>query len=453
MPYLPSTNARLATSITIMLAAIGFLAGATATAQEFAGRDKLRAHSAEFRQEVITVTEGVHVAVGFDASNAILLEGPDGAIIVDTLMSVTPARQVRAAFEKISRKPIRAIIYTHFHPDHVGGAAAFAEGHTPDVYAHVTLLEENRPANVDRGGRDGGNQFSTPLPESLKINDGVSARVVPGPTGYLRPTQTFAGERTTITVAGVTLELVLAPGETDDQIYVWWPAKKVLMPGDNFYRAFPNLYAIRGAPLRRVDRWAASLTKMIGVGAEHLVPSHTRPISGAEPIRATLTAYRDGVKSVLDQTVALMRKGLRPDELVQQVKLPPELAAHPFLQEFYGSVPWSVRAIYTYYLGWFDGNATNLFPLSNVDRGQRLVPLLGGEAAVLAKAREAIVGKEFQWAAELTDYILSGQPDHQEARRLKATALTELGERQMNSGARNFYLSTAQQLLRDPKPQ
>ena len=88
------------------------------------------------------------------------------------------------------------------------------------------------------------------------------------------PTRTFAGERTTITVAGVTLELVLAPGETDDQIYVWWPAKKVLMPGDNFYRAFPNLYAIRGAPLRRVDRWAASLTTMIGVGAEHLVPSH-----------------------------------------------------------------------------------------------------------------------------------------------------------------------------------
>ncbi len=186
MPYLP-IRARLATSITIVLAAIGFLAGDTATAQEFAGRDKLRAHSAEFRQEVITVTEGVHVAVGFDVSNAILLEGPDGAIIVDTLISVTSARQVRAAFEKISRKPIRAIIYTHHHPDHVGGAAAFAEGHTPDVYAHVALLEENRPANVDRGGRDGGNQFSTPLPESLRINDGVGSRLVLGPYGIHAP--------------------------------------------------------------------------------------------------------------------------------------------------------------------------------------------------------------------------------------------------------------------------
>ena len=449
----PPVLVRLPAIVTVMMAAL--LAGATAMAQEFAGRDKLRAHSAEFRQEVIKVTEGVHVAVGFDIANAILIEGPDGAIIVDTLMSVATARQVRAAFEKISRQPIRAIIYTHHHPDHISGAAAFAEGHTPDVYAHRELLEENRPATVDRGGRDGGNQFSFSLPESLRINDGVGSRVFAptGTTGYIRPTRTFAGERTTITVAGVTLELVLAPGETDDQIYVWWPAKKVLMAGDNFYRAFPNLYAIRGAPMRRVDRWADSLTRMIGQGAEHLVPSHGRPISGAEPIRATLTAYRDGVRSVLDQTVALMRKGLRPDELVQQVKLPPDLAAHPYLQEFYGSVPWSVRAIYTYYLGWFDGNATNLFPLSNADRGTRLVPLLGGEATVLAKAREAITRKEFQWAAELTDYVLSGQPDHREARPLKATALTELGERQMNSGARNFYLSTAQQLLRDSKPQ
>ena len=197
------------------------------------------------------------------------------------------------------------------------------------------------------------------------------------------------------------------------------------MPGDNFYRAFPNLYAIRGVPLRRVDWWAGSLTRMIGEGAAHLVPSHGRPISGAEPIRTTLTAYRDGVKSVLDQTVALMRKGVRPDELVEQVKLPPELASHPYLQEFYGTVPWSVRAIYTYYLGWFDGNATNLFPLSNADRGKRLLPMMGGEAAVIAKAREALAQKEFQWAAELADYVLSGQPEHRDARRIKANALTE----------------------------
>ena len=309
------------------------------------------------------------------------------------------------------------------------------------------------PTSVGRGNRDGGNQFSNTLPEALSINDGIGPRLFnpPGASGLIRPTRIVTGPRSRIQVADVTMDLALAPGETDDQIYVWLPDKRVLLPGDNFYRAFPNVYAIRGVPLRRADWWAESLTKMIAENAEHLLPSHTRPISGAETVRSTLTAYRDGVTSVLDQTIALMRKGLRPDELVEQVKLPPELASNPYLQEFYGSVSWSVRAIYTYHLGWFDGNATNLFPLSNHDRGLRLVAMLGGEAAVLKSAREALARSDFQWAAELTDFILASQPEHMDARHLKAAAFRELGERQINAGARNYYLSSAQYLTRDLK--
>ncbi len=215
-----------------------------------------------------------------------------------------------------------------------------------------------------------------------------------------------------------------------------------------FYRAFPNLYAIRGVPLRRVDWWVASLDQLVAMKAEHLVPSHTRPLSGAANIARTLTAYRDGVKSVLDQTVAGMKTGLRPDELVEKVKLPTELAGDPFLQEYYGTVAWSVRAIYTYYLGWFDGNATNLFPLSGASRATRLTELAGGEEAVLAKARDALAKSDFQWAAELADVILSNQPDHRDARQIKGRALTELGERQVSANARNYYLSSAQFYLK-----
>ena len=422
-----------------------------AAAQEFAGRDKLRAHSQEFRQEVVRVTDGVYVAVGFDLANAILIEGTDGVIIVDTLSSANAARAVKAEFDRISKKPVRAIVYTHHHVDHVGGASVFAAGGAPSVYAHEWLLEENRATNVGRGGRDGGNQFGTGLPDDLRINDGIGpGLVLGGGNGFIPPTNTFAGERTRIQAAGVTIDLVHAPGETDDQIYVWLPEKRVLLAGDNFYRAFPNLYAIRGVPLRRVDWWVDSLTKMIDERPEHLVPSHSRPISGAGEVNAALTAHRDGAKSVLDQTIAGMRNGLRPDELVATVRLPPDLASNPYLQEFYGTVAWSVRAIYTYYLGWFDGNATNLFPLPTGERSSRLVDLLGGEAAILTQVRAALDKGEFQWAAELTDYLLAGQPLHAEARRLKARALTELGERQMNAGARNFYLSSAQYLLRPP---
>ncbi len=422
---------------------------ASTSAQEFAGRDKLRAHTNEFRREVVRVTDGVYVAVGYDLANAILIDGPEGRIIVDTGTGRDNARALKAEFDRISSKPVRAIIYTHHHADHVGGASVLAGDDKPEIYAHRSLLPDRRAENVGRANRDGGNQFGAALPDSLRINAGIGpALTTGGGSGYLAPTRTFEGERTSIEAAGLRLELILTPGETDDQIAVWLPDRKVLMPGDNFYRAFPNLYAIRGVPLRRVDWWVESLSQLAAMNAEHLVPSHTRPLSGGATVASALTAYRDGVKSILDQTVEGMKAGLRPDELVERVKLPAALAENPFLQEYYGTVAWSVRAIYTYYLGWFDGNATNLFPLPAATRASRIADLAGGQPALLSAARDALAKGDFQWAAELADYVLAAQPTHPDARQIKGRALTELGERQGNANARNYYLSSAQFYLK-----
>ena len=54
------------------------------------------------------------------------------------------------------------------------------------------------------------------------------------------PTKPFS-KKMSITLAGLDLEMIHAPGETDDQIIVWYPQKKVLFPADNIYKAFPNL--------------------------------------------------------------------------------------------------------------------------------------------------------------------------------------------------------------------
>jgi uncharacterized sulfatase len=252
-----------------------------------------------------------------------------------------------------------------------------------------------------------------------------------------------------LTIAGVRLELLYTPGETTDTISVWLPEKRVVMTGDNFFRAFPNIAPIRGGRLRTPEDWIASLQKIIELGPEHVVPGHTRPILGGADARAALTAYRDGIKSVLDQTIEGMRRGERPDELVQHVKLPPHLAENPYLQEFYGAVEWTVRGIYADRVGWFDGNATSLFPLPEKDRAAKLVGLIGGPEQVLTRGREALAAGEFKWAAELADYVLANDSANAGAKRIKAQALTELGERQINAIARNYYLTSAMYLLRD----
>ena len=253
----------------------------TAAAQEYAGREKLRAQSNEFRKEVIRVTDGVYVAVGYSASNVTLIQGDGGSIIVDTATDPVDARAIRTAFGNLLGAPVRAIIYTHSHPDHTGGARVFAGNDHPEIYSHQRLVDA--VPDIGRAGRDGGDQFGMALPDSLYINAGVQmefGRVTP-PTrdGYLPPTRTFSGDQLSLTIAGVRLQLLYTPGETMDAISVWLPEKRVLMPGDDFFRAFPNIapYPGRAAACSRgLDRQSGEDDRA-GTGARGAEPHTARP--------------------------------------------------------------------------------------------------------------------------------------------------------------------------------
>ena len=412
----------------------------------------LAAHSAEFKQEVIKVTDGVYVAVGFGLANAVLLVGDDGVVIVDAMESVEAALPVKEAFNKITSKPVKGIIYTHFHSDHIGGATIMAGDDDPEVYSHESTQHHlNRIANVtlETTYRRAMRQFGSLLPEGGVVNCGIGPELrfnENSKISILAPTQTFGEQPLELEIAGIKLVLVHAPGETPDQISIWLPQKKVLLPADNFYKSFPNLYAIRGTAYRDVAQWVKSLDRMRELNAEYLVPHHTRPLIGENIIYETLTNYRDAIQFVHDQTIRLMNQGLTPPEIVEQVKLPPHLAGQPYLQEYYGTVPWSVRAIFEGYLGWFGGNATDLFPLSPDEKAKRFINLAGSEQKLLAHAKQAVIDKDFQWVLELCDQLLQVNPNSLELRKLKAGALKSLAGGQIASTARNYYLTQALEL-------
>ncbi len=137
-----------------------------------------------------------------------------------------------------------------------------------------------------------------------------------------------------------------------------------------------------------------------------LVPQHTRPIEGQAEIMEILTAYRDAIQLVHDQTVRYMNKGLYPDEITRKVRLPPYLAKHPYLQEFYGTVEWSVKGVFTTYMGWFSGKASELHPLERVEKSKNLVDLAGGIESLVEKMRLAYGEGKYQWTLELAEAVL-----------------------------------------------
>ena len=409
----------------------------------------------EFRRDVYEVTDGVYQAVGYGIANSMMIEGDACVFIVDVMGAMETASEVHAAFAKITDKPIGALIYTHNHADHVMGGLAFVPDGEVDVYAHETTNDYiNRFANVlrpilrKRSSRMFGSHLPRGGPEGME-NVGLGPFVEtldPKMTlGLIRPNKTFSDVLRT-EICGVKVELVHAPGETNDQLFVWLPDRGVLLPGDNIYKAFPNLYSIRGTQYRDVRAWVRSLDKMRALRPQHLVPSHTRAISGQDEIYETLTAYRDAIQFVHDQTIQGINRGLTPDELVEVVRLPPHLAEHPYLQEYYGRVDWSVREIFEGNLGWFDGDAAGLEPVGPDERAAGMAGLAGGVEGLRRAAREALAAQKYAWAAEVATHWAQLEPDSPEAKQVKADALRALGLRQINANARNYYLTQALEL-------
>ena len=221
---------------------------------------------------------------------------------------------------------------------------------------------------------------------------------------------------------------------------VWLPDQKILFSGDNWYHAFPNLYAIRGTVYRDYQKWADSLGLMADLAPEVLAPGHTKPVFGTDRVAEVLTTTRDAILHVMRHTATGMDEGLSHDDIAATITLPEDLKDKPWLQEFYGRLDWSARAFATGTLGWYDGNPTHLGTLSSTDRAQKMAELSGGVEALMTAAQNT---DDLQWRLELCDHLLAlGQP----AELLKAQAMEALAEDEINATARNSYIWAAKEL-------
>lgn len=414
---------------------------------------------------IVKVTPNIFVAIGYDLANTILIRTPQGNVVVDTGMDVVRAAQMKKDLLALSPGPTLGIILTHTHIDHVGGTSVWAEKETPiwgtAAFSERFLSQYGVLHNIE--GVRAQKQYGTHVSESItacstigkKPNIGQSAK-----TGARLPNHTFSKEAH-INFGGTDFVLVEAHGETDDELFVWIPSERTLLPGDNFFHAFPNLYTIRGTAPRPIQSWIQSLDKMRLLSPSFLVPSHNTPVVGTQEIYQALTDYRDAIHWVWNSTIQLATQGLPVDEIVKRVKLPEHLVKSPYLEELYGQIDWSVRAIYGNVLGWFDGIPEQLYPLDTQTIDLREVDLMGGSSAVLGLARKATATGDFKWAVHLLQKLKNSTvptlPLFKEIMMELSTAYKGLGMQTENSNGRNYlfeeaYLLSQSSIVPPPNP-
>jgi alkyl sulfatase BDS1-like metallo-beta-lactamase superfamily hydrolase len=250
-----------------------------------------------------------------------------------------------------------------------------------------------------------------------------------------------------ITISGVDLHVAHIPSESIDEIVVYVEEDKMLFAAEVIQgESFPNLHTIRGTRYRDPQDWYPGIDVMRTYDAEYMTSAHGRPIVGAAHVADTLTAYRDGIQFVYDQSIKAINNGATAEDLIRDIKLPPHLVNHPWLGDLYGGPRHSAKQVFYGELGWFDGDPTTLLPLHTSDSSVRYVELMGGKEKVMQAARAAFAEGEFQWSAELATHAVRVDLDDMGPRQLKADALRELGYRETNPNWRNWYMTSAVEL-------
>ncbi len=410
---------------------------------------------------IFEVAEGIYQARGFDLAVVSFLRTDGGWIVVDPMITVETMRAAMAMVrEHVADLPVVAVIHTHSHVDHFGGVRAvvsdedLAAGRVR-IVAPVDFLEESVSENILAGNvmsRRASYMYGNlagwgPL---QGIGAGLAQLTSSGSVSLVAPTDIISETGQELTIDGLRIVFQHTPGaEAPAELCFYLPDRRALCMAEIATHTLHNVYTLRGAKVRDALAWSRHINealRLFGSETDVVFASHHWPTWGNAAVVAFLKGQRDLYRYIHDETLRLANHGFGPAEIAEMIELPAGIAGSFANRGYYGSVSHNVKAVYTYYLGFFDGNPATLHQLPPVEGARKTVEYMGGADAVLARARVDFEKGEYRWVAQAVNNVVFADPDNAEARALQADTLEQLGYQAENGTWRNFYLSAAREL-------
>lgn len=412
-------------------------------------------------QGLFRVAEGIYQIRGYDIANMTLVEGQTGWIVIDTMLTEQVSRAgLKLAMDTLkSTKPVVAVIYTHSHADHFGGVRGVVDEAdvrsgkvkiiAPDEFMQHAIAENVLAGNAMTRRAHYMYGVSLPADDKGTLGTGLGLALSNGAPGLIPPTQTIKKTGEEMTIDGVRIQFQMAQGsEAPSEYMFYFPDKKALCLSEVVTKHMHNVYTIRGAKVRDALGWSKYINETMDLfpDAEVAFASHHWPTWGKDNIRAFLVNQRDTYRFIHDRALHLVNQGLVMDELGNESFVPKALAADAASRGYYGSLSHNLRAVYNFYLGYYDANPATLNRLPPAESAKRYVAAMGGEAAVIDTGRKAFQAGDYRWTAELMNHAVFANPGSAEARALQADALEQLGYQAESATWRNAYLMGAQEL-------
>lgn len=360
--------------------------------------------------EALPVAPGVWLSAGL--SNSYLIVTSAGRVIVNTGMGFESGHH-RRLYDAVDDGPVRYILLTQGHVDHVGGVDTFRESGT------LLVAQANNPACQADDARIHRFRVRRSQPYWAGAIARADAFIKAQPPDATIPPQStptpdvFFDDRYEITLGDTRITCISTPGgETIDSTVVWLPDTRVALVGNVFsalFGHFPNLVTLRADRLRFALPFLDAIATVRGLEPEVLATGHFAPITGAATIRAELDRLHDCVRWVHDETTRRMNEGQDLATVMREVVPPDELS----VGESYGKVSWSVRAIWEGYAGWFHARSTTeLYATPPSAVWPEVVALAGGPEVIVTAARARIDAGELVEAVHLLEMALAASPDH-----------------------------------------